>query len=194
MAIGQKFWFLYKTTNLVEGYIYIGVHRGTEADKYLGSGILLKRAIRKYGREIFSREILERFDSADAAYAREAEVVDEAFVKSPYTYNIALGGRGHDGRNLSEHTKLKLRKPKSDEHRAAISRGKTGLKMSDQTRAEQSARRIGKTHTEETKQKMSALRSGRKASIVECPHCGKTGGAPAMKQWHFNNCKHIGDK
>lgn len=23
----------------------------------------------------------------------------------------------------------------------------------------------------------------------EWPHCGKEGGAPQMKQWHFDNCK-----
>lgn len=27
--------------------------------------------------------------------------------------------------------------------------------------------------------------------IITCPHCGKTGGNRAMKQWHFNNCKSI---
>lgn len=28
-----------------------------------------------------------------------------------------------------------------------------------------------------------------KAKIVKCPHCGKSGGLPAMKQHHFDNCK-----
>lgn len=194
MAIGQKFWFVYKTTNITAGYIYIGVHCGTEEDKYLGSGVLLKQAIKKYGRDNFSREILERFESADDAYDREAELVDEAFVKSPYTYNLALGGRGHDGRSSTEQTRARLRKPKTDAHRAAISRGKTGLKMALHHRRAQSERQLGTTHTEETKLKMSAAKSGRKASIIECPHCGKTGGAPAMKQWHFDNCKYIGEK
>ena len=27
--------------------------------------------------------------------------------------------------------------------------------------------------------------------IIECPHCNKTGGAPQMKQWHFDNCRQI---
>ena len=30
---------------------------------------------------------------------------------------------------------------------------------------------------------------GKKHSLATCPHCGKTGGAPQMKQWHFENCK-----
>lgn len=26
--------------------------------------------------------------------------------------------------------------------------------------------------------------------IIDCPYCNKKGGISAMKQWHFNNCKH----
>lgn len=193
MAIGQKFWMIYKTVHILEGYEYVGVHFGTEVDSYLGSGVLLKRAIRKYGRQSFHRKILFRFETADEAYAKESELVDAAWVASPYTYNLALGGRGRDSFQSSEETRQKLRKPKSDEHRAAISKGKTGLKMAERHRAAQSERQLGSKHSEETKQKMREQRSGRKAAIIECPHCNRTGGAPAMKQWHFDNCKHIGD-
>ena len=31
--------------------------------------------------------------------------------------------------------------------------------------------------------------SGKKHPLATCPHCGKIGGAPQMKQWHFDNCK-----
>ena len=27
--------------------------------------------------------------------------------------------------------------------------------------------------------------------IVECPHCGKQGGKPNMRRWHFDKCKSI---
>lgn len=45
------------------------------------------------------------------------------------------------------------------------------------------------THTEETKQKMSLAKKGKPKPKLTCPHCNKTGGAPQMKQWHFDNCK-----
>lgn len=53
------FHIIYKTTNLLDGKFYIGAH-STEIleDGYLGSGKYLKRAVLKYGRENFAREIL----------------------------------------------------------------------------------------------------------------------------------------
>lgn len=82
--------FLYKTTNLVNGKFYYGIHTGPVVERvrlYLGSGILIKQAIKKYGRENFKREVLETFDDYSSAYAREAEVVTEELVKDPMCYN-----------------------------------------------------------------------------------------------------------
>lgn len=51
----------------------------------------------------------------------------------------------------------------------------------------------GKTHSEESKRKMAESLKGNglgvKQKIVECPHCGKSGGSQTMKRWHFDNCK-----
>lgn len=45
------------------------------------------------------------------------------------------------------------------------------------------------SHSDEHKQKISNANKGKPKPKLECPHCGKTGGAPQMKQWHFDNCK-----
>jgi hypothetical protein len=49
---------IYKTTNTINNKIYIGkaIHNNP---KYLGSGLLLNRAIKKYGREMFVREVID---------------------------------------------------------------------------------------------------------------------------------------
>ncbi|AMR57313.1 putative homing endonuclease [Pseudomonas phage vB_PsyM_KIL3b] len=104
------------------------------------------------------------------------------------TNNISGGGRFEY--QTKEESRQKMRKPKSPEHRAAISAGKLGKKLSDSHKAAVSAGRLGLVHSEETKLKMSNTRSNNIHETVECPHCGKTGGAPAIGQWHFNNCKH----
>lgn len=55
--------FVYLTTNIVNGKIYVGQYT-FKADKrlnanYLGSGTVIEQAIKKYGRENFKRRILK---------------------------------------------------------------------------------------------------------------------------------------
>lgn len=86
--------FLYETRNLKTGKIYVGVHNGDPNDSYLGSGVLLTRAIKKYGKQEFSRIILEVFDNEEDAYLRERQIVNEQFIARDDTYNVMLGGVG----------------------------------------------------------------------------------------------------
>lgn len=46
-------YYVYRTTNLVNGKTYIGQHKSKDVmnDLYLGSGKLLKMSIEKYGKE-----------------------------------------------------------------------------------------------------------------------------------------------
>src|SRR3990167_2537894 len=84
-------YLIYKTTNLVNGKHYIGSHKGTHNDSYLGSGVALKAAIKKYGVENFKREVLFEADSAAEMYAKEAELI----ILGPDSYNLRLqNGRG----------------------------------------------------------------------------------------------------
>lgn len=93
----KNFYILYKTTNTVNGKEYIGIH-GTNVvdDGYLGSGLFLKRAIRKYGKQFFVRTDLEFFRSFKDAAKRESEVVNEEYVSRENTYNFKVGGSGGD--------------------------------------------------------------------------------------------------
>ena len=88
-------YYLYQIRNNLNGKIYIGVHStSTENDTYMGSGTLISNAIQKYGKDNFTKTILEYFNSEEEMYFREAEIVDKEFVLREDTYNIALGGVG----------------------------------------------------------------------------------------------------
>ena len=43
--------------------------------------------------------------------------------------------------------------------------------------------------TPEANRKRSQTMQGKPKPMLQCPHCGKEGGAPQMKQWHFDKCK-----
>ena len=60
------FFTVYQTTNLINGRYYVGRHQSKEPnDKYIGSGMLLKLAIEKYGNENFKKVVLVFCDSKE---------------------------------------------------------------------------------------------------------------------------------
>jgi hypothetical protein len=54
----------------------------------------LRRAIKKYGEENFKREILFECSSREEMNAKEAELVNENFLKRDDIYNLQVGGGG----------------------------------------------------------------------------------------------------
>ena len=87
--------FVYMTTCLITGKKYIGKYEGKETDKYLGSGKLLRRAIKKYGEFNFQRTILERYQTSTEVRSGEIYWIAKFnAVESDEFYNIAEGGEG----------------------------------------------------------------------------------------------------
>lgn len=89
--------FVYLTYCLENGKAYIGKYEGSETSMYLGSGKLLKRAIKKYGKKSFTRVILERYNNREECREGEKKWI-QLFdaVDSTKFYNIAKGGEGGD--------------------------------------------------------------------------------------------------
>lgn len=102
-------YIVYKTTNKINGKIYVGVHRTNPDifDGYIGCGVSHKdkkknkkgfpKAVAKYGYENFKRETLFEYPDSEEgmklAYAKEAEIVTIEFIKRKDTYNLTTGGK-----------------------------------------------------------------------------------------------------
>lgn len=87
---------IYKTTNLVNGKFYWGVHNSINKDDgYLGSGKVLKNAIKKYGKENFKREVKFFYDTSKEAFEDEKLILTQGYIDlNPLCYNIKRGGCG----------------------------------------------------------------------------------------------------
>lgn len=92
--IGVKY-LIYKITNKLNNKIYIGAHKTIDVDDgYFGSGLLLERAVNKYGKNNFYKEIIFDLSSESEMWEKEAELVDDEFVARLDTYNLKVGGFG----------------------------------------------------------------------------------------------------
>jgi len=75
--------------------IYVGAHSTDLLDDgYIGSGHRITMAVNKYGIKNFKRDILHIFDTPEKMFNKEAEIVNEEFLKRSDVYNIVKGGFG----------------------------------------------------------------------------------------------------
>jgi len=145
--------FVYSTTNQLNDKQYIGQTTKETDVEYLGSGLLIMKAIKKYGKGNFKRQILSRCSSQEELNEQEAFWIGALNSLQPDGYNLALGGDG-PGR-CSKETKRKM------------SEGRKGIIYSEETKRKISESLKGNIpwnkgipHTEESKRKMSESSKG----------------------------------
>jgi hypothetical protein len=153
--------------------MYVGKHQTTNLDDgYMGSGKILRDAIKLYGVENFHKEILFVFDNEAEMNRTEAEIVTEEFILRDDTYNLCVGGQGgfshinKVGLNNSSAQRSKAKEltvkrnqngsGRSDQFKEKVSNTLRGRKLSDGM--------LNKKHREETRQKMSESHGGSKNS------------------------------
>lgn len=89
----NTFFVIYKITNLLNGYIYVGAHSTQNInDRYMGSSKYLKQDMKKFGKENFKKDILYIYDNIEDMKLKEAEVVNKDFCFREDTYNKVIGG------------------------------------------------------------------------------------------------------
>jgi len=95
MSKQKKYYFIYKTTNVLTGRYYYGMHSTYNLDDgYLGSGKRLRYSIRKYGEENHKREIIEFVNSREMLKQREREIVNINEIAKKDCMNLIVGGEG----------------------------------------------------------------------------------------------------
>ena len=92
------FMYIYKITNLVNGKIYVGKHTCEKIENlYFGSGVAIKKAIKKYGKESFTKEVLCFCETEADLNVAEIQWIERtgSFADG---YNMTKGGEGCLGR------------------------------------------------------------------------------------------------
>lgn len=136
---------IYRITNLINGKTYIGQHKYKETpyDDYMGSGMTLNKAYKKYGMDNFTKDII-------VANIKDKETIDKLEIKyiaferesnGNGCYNIDKGGQGGyigevcrkawKGKHHTEETKRKLSElhkgiALSEEHKRKLSEAHKG--------------------------------------------------------------------
>jgi group I intron endonuclease len=134
-----EYGFIYITTNNINNKKYIGKCKYKPGSKnYLGSGLHLKRAINKYGKENFSRDIIDTAKNENELNKKEKYWIDfYNAIHSDNFYNIAEGG--HGGNTLAGKTEEELK-----QFGEIISNANKGRKWSDESKLNRSKERKGK--------------------------------------------------
>ena len=137
------FGYVYKTTSLLNGRIYIGQKIGKFTSKYLGSGSILKLAIKKYGRENFICELIQHAKNKEELNRLEIFYISEArkFLLPEELFNINDGGEGTSPETVRAFWKdEKYRKNMIEKHK-----GKKGFWKGKKLSVEH-ARKCGEGH------------------------------------------------
>jgi len=98
--------YIYKITNTINSKVYIGMTT-KDSDSYFGSGVIISKAIKKYGREHFIKEIIETCENIEQLQIRERYWI--SYYKSILNdscYNVHEGGKGGDWKKWMSHERL----------------------------------------------------------------------------------------
>jgi hypothetical protein len=158
--------YIYKTTCIITGRWYIGMHSTCNLDDgYMGSGKRLRYSIRKYGVENHKKEIIEFFETRELLVEAEKKIITPMMLQDNNCMNLAEGGTGGNLCSL-EQQKINLSKAREKQKELRV----TDLDWNEKDRQRKSlaiklayknGRKVhtlgfkDKLHSNETKQLMS---------------------------------------
>lgn len=148
----RPYGIIYLARNTANGKGYVGqTVKGLKArmrehqkDAKRGSKVPFHRAIRKYGFESFTWQVLRTCDSREDLAAAEQACITTMNTKVPNGYNLTDGGGGISGHVMSAESKQKM---------SEAAMGNTWGKGN--TNCKGHTNHKGRVHSAETRQKMS---------------------------------------
>ena len=165
----KKIHYIYKTTCIITGRYYIGMHSTCNIDDgYMGSGKRLRYSIRKYGVDNHIKEILEFFENRELLVEGEIKAITPDMILGIDCMNLMGGGTG--GFSSEEHRK----KAQSSGGKAYKNKLNTDFEFreSHNKRVGENLKKahregkfnygyfLGKKHSDDTKQLMSEIKRG----------------------------------
>jgi len=176
--------YVYLTTNLVNGRVYVGQRIGNFNFEYLGSGVCLQRAIRKYGKNKFVVKFVKCAGDKAGLDFLEIKYIAQYRKRlgKENVYNVLNGGDGggeggpfFKGHNHSEETKKKMSIARrgrvcSEETKAKIGKAKFGVprpksvceKLSNLLKGKTFIARFGEQRAKEIIEKSACKQRGQK--------------------------------
>ena len=150
--------YVYITTNLINNKFYIGQHKSETFDEsYKGSGKYFRNALKKYGWDNFTCEVIEWCSTAEELDEKEIFYIEKYCSNTKNHYNLARGGNSGD-----------LRKYLSEEDienwKKSISNSRKGQHRSIESRKKQSQTLKGHITSDETRKKISSSNMGHAVS------------------------------
>jgi hypothetical protein len=187
-------------------YVYVGTRR-TDGRIYIGARSANVRENRNviddFGIKYFTSSnnvIFDEFDweilyignTKEEVFEFEGELID-AYLRAGVLVNKkGNSGFNNGGQPHSEESKLKMRKPKSEEHKESFSKARKGIPLSEEHKANMSAARKGKPLSEEHKQSLSKAKIGKPKSEEHKENMSKSlKGKPKSEEHKENMSKSL---
>ncbi len=156
--------YIYVTTNTVNGKIYVGQHKSDKFDSwYIGSGLRLKNAVKKYGRDKFTVRLIDTAETKEELNEKEIYWIKKLDSRNPDVgYNLAKGGKGHPlsgdtRKRISEALKRYYATPEAKEQ---LRKRQLGRRLSEETKLKISRAMKGRVKSEEERKKLSEALKG----------------------------------
>jgi group I intron endonuclease len=146
----ERKWKIYKITNTINGKIYVG-KQSTNRKNYYGSGKLIKYAIKKYGIENFTKEII--CEVVGDILGSETEIYWIQKLDGLNGYNLEIHGNGGEISQRQKIMNSKTVKKLWEDPNSVFNSPEYRKKLSDAGK--------NRVWSDETKKKISNGRMGR---------------------------------